>query len=89
MKTWEGESIAPPFLISALDGREWLTSRPSHFTPWDTATGIQRTGGCVGPRAGKDSVENKRISCPCQKSNQGRPARRIVAMPTELFMNNN
>jgi hypothetical protein len=33
MKTWEIEGIAPPFLTSALDGGEWLGSRPDRFTP--------------------------------------------------------
>jgi hypothetical protein len=27
------EGIVPPFLISALDGGEWLASHSSHLTP--------------------------------------------------------
>jgi hypothetical protein len=30
---WESGGIAPPFLTSALDGGEWSTSHPGHFTP--------------------------------------------------------
>jgi hypothetical protein len=31
--TWGSEGIAPPFLILAPDGYEWLASRPGRFTP--------------------------------------------------------
>jgi hypothetical protein len=36
---------------------------------------IHWIGGLVGPRAGLDATEKRRISCPCQESNPGRPAR--------------
>jgi hypothetical protein len=42
-------------LTSALDG-ELSASRPSHFTPMETATGTHWIGGWVGPRAGLDAV---------------------------------
>jgi hypothetical protein len=29
---WESEGMAPPFLISGLDGGEWLASSPGRFT---------------------------------------------------------
>jgi hypothetical protein len=41
------------FLTSALAGGEWSASRPDPFTP-----GTHWIGGCVGPRAGLDDVEN-------------------------------
>jgi hypothetical protein len=36
--------IAPPFLTTGLDGGEWSASRPSHFTPAETAPG-RKLGG--------------------------------------------
>jgi hypothetical protein len=33
MKAYGSGGIAPPFLTSALDGGEWLASRPCPFTP--------------------------------------------------------
>jgi hypothetical protein len=40
MKIWGIGGIAPPFLISALNGTEWSASHDSHFTPWGTAPHI-------------------------------------------------
>jgi hypothetical protein len=59
MKTWG--SGAPPFLTSALDGREWSASRPSRFIPGDSAPGAHCIGGRVGPRAGPNTVEKRKI----------------------------
>jgi hypothetical protein len=33
------------------------------------------TGGWVGPRAGLDTVEKRKVFCPFRESNPGRPAR--------------
>jgi hypothetical protein len=33
MNTWGSEGIAPAFLTSALDGDEWLASRPGRYIP--------------------------------------------------------
>jgi hypothetical protein len=49
--------IAPPFLISALDGGEWADSRPDRFNPGESAPGTQWIGGWVGPRGSLDAVE--------------------------------
>jgi hypothetical protein len=38
-------------LTSALDGGEWSTSRPGHFTPKERAAGTHWIGDWVGPRA--------------------------------------
>jgi hypothetical protein len=43
--------VAPAILTSALDGGEWSASRPSRFTPGETAAGNHWIGGWVGPRA--------------------------------------
>jgi hypothetical protein len=48
---------APPFLTSALDGGEWLASRPGRFAPGERVTGVHRIGGWgVGSRAGLGAV---------------------------------
>jgi hypothetical protein len=44
------------FLTSAVVGGEWSASRPCHFTP-----GTHWIGGWVGPRAGLDDVERRKI----------------------------
>jgi hypothetical protein len=38
----------------------------------------------VGPRAGLDAMEERKISCPYREWNPGRPARSPVDIPTEL-----
>jgi len=40
------------FLISTVDGGEWLASRPYRFTPAERASGTHSTEGWGGPRAG-------------------------------------
>jgi len=44
------------FLNSALDGSEWLASRPGHFTSGVVAPGAHLIGGWVGPRAAVEAV---------------------------------
>jgi hypothetical protein len=44
-------------LTSALDGGDWLLSRPGNFTPRERAIGTHRIGGWVGPRVGLDAAE--------------------------------
>jgi hypothetical protein len=67
-----GGGVAPPFLTSALDGGEWSASHPGRFTSWERAPGTHWTGGWVGPRAGLDIVEKRKISCHYRESNPGR-----------------
>jgi hypothetical protein len=50
--------VAPPFL--ALDGVEWSASRACRFS----ALGTLGIGGQLGPRAGLDAVEGRRMSFP-------------------------
>jgi len=48
----------------AIDGGEWLASRPGHFTP-----GTHCIGGWVASRAGLEAVAKRRNSCPCWNRN--------------------
>jgi hypothetical protein len=57
---WESGGIAPSFLISALDGREWLVSRPCLFNSEEGAPGIHWIGGCMGPRDGLDTWKGQK-----------------------------
>jgi len=52
-----------PFLISAVDGSGWLTSRPVHFTPGKSSI-AHLTGGWVGPRTSPPVFGEKRIVLP-------------------------
>jgi hypothetical protein len=64
------------FLTSALDGGEWSATQPVRFTPGERAPpGTHWTGGWVGPRAGLDTVEERK---------PGRSAHVSVTTPTEL-----
>jgi hypothetical protein len=49
--------IAPPFLISALDGGETSASHLSRFTPCEKDRSTHCIGGWISPRAGLDIVE--------------------------------
>jgi hypothetical protein len=46
-------------LTSVLDGGEWSSSCPGHFTPRERAPGTHWIGGWVGPRAILDAVKRK------------------------------
>jgi hypothetical protein len=62
MKTYGGSGvIALPFLTSTLDGGEWSASHPGRFTPRKRAPGTHWIGGWVGPRAGLDDVEKRKV----------------------------
>jgi hypothetical protein len=49
------------FLTSTLDGVKWSASRPCRFTAEERAPSTHCIGGCVGPRAGLDDVENRKF----------------------------
>jgi hypothetical protein len=61
MNIWGSGGIAPPFLTSALDGGEWSASSHCLFIPEERAPGTHWIGGWVGPRAGLDAVETRKI----------------------------
>jgi hypothetical protein len=57
MKTyWGCGGIAPHIIALAVDGGEWLVSRPGHFIPRVRVPGTHWVGGWVGPRAGLDAA---------------------------------
>jgi hypothetical protein len=60
-------------VTSALDGGEWLTSRPYRFTPRERAPGTHYVGGWVGPRAVLDAVVKRKIPIPRRKSDPRTP----------------
>jgi hypothetical protein len=64
----------------ALDGGEWQALGPCCLTP-----GIHWIGGWVGPRAGLNIMEKRKI-CHCREPNSGRIARRYTdrAIPTPV-----
>jgi hypothetical protein len=49
------------FLISALVGGEWSTSRPDRFTPGERAPGTHWIGGWVDLRAGLYDLEKRKF----------------------------
>jgi hypothetical protein len=49
------------FLTSVVVGGEWSASLPGRFTPGERVPGTHWIGGWVGPRAGLDDVEGRRI----------------------------
>jgi hypothetical protein len=69
--------IAPPFLTSALVGREWSASRPCRFNPGVIALGTHWIGGWVDPRVGLDDVEKRKFLSlsGLELRTLGRPAR--------------
>jgi hypothetical protein len=80
MKTfWGNGVIAPRNLTSALDGGEWSASRPGRFTPRERAPGTHWIGGWLGPRAGLDTVVNRKIPSPRRESNPRTPIVQHVA----------
>jgi hypothetical protein len=48
-------------LTSALVGVEWSTSRTGRFIPEEIARGAPCIGDWVGPRAGQEDVENRKL----------------------------
>jgi hypothetical protein len=57
------------FLITALDGSEWLASWRGYLTARERALSMHCIGDLMGPRGGLDAVEKRKISCPCLESN--------------------
>jgi hypothetical protein len=52
-----------------LYGGEWSASHPGYFTPRGKAPDTHWIGSWVGPRAGQDTVVERKIPSPCRDSN--------------------
>jgi hypothetical protein len=78
------EVLPHPFLNFALDGGEWPSSRPGHFTPRERAAGRHWIGGWLRPRAGLDAVAKRMNLCSSRESKPGRLAHSAVTILTEL-----
>jgi hypothetical protein len=62
MKTCSGVEVQiHVFKTSVLVGGEWSASPPGRFTPRERGLCIHWIGDWVGPRAGLDDVERKKI----------------------------
>jgi hypothetical protein len=72
MKMCGGVGYSTTILGLSIRCIEWSATRPGRRT-----SGVHLTGGWVGPGAGVDDAENKKI-LQCQKSNPGRPVRRYI-----------
>jgi hypothetical protein len=53
-----------PFLTSALFEGEWSTSHRGRFTTGEKVSESYGIGGCVGPRARTDVMEERKIIFP-------------------------
>jgi hypothetical protein len=80
---WSG-SIAPPFIISALDGYEWSASRPGRFTPMETNPGTHLQEVMCAPEPVWREEINLFPSPGIEPRLLIRLARSLVAIPTEL-----
>ena len=56
------QALLHTFLTLALDGDEWSALHHWGFTP-----GTHFTVGWVGPGAGVDILERRKITCPCRE----------------------
>jgi hypothetical protein len=75
------ESIAPPFLTSALDRDECFVSRHGCISPGETAHSIREEDWVVGV----DAVEMRKISYPRREWNRDSSVVQIVAYSLYLL----
>jgi len=63
------------FLISALDGGEWVNFNPYLPYPREgTPVPIEWEAAWLGPAASSVDLEKRKISCPCRNSIPGSPS---------------
>jgi hypothetical protein len=79
---WENGGRAPPVLISTLDGVEWPASLLDLFNTRERTLATHWIGGLIGPRAGLEAVEKRKIVPTGNRS----PIFQPVAIPTEFFL---
>jgi hypothetical protein len=58
-----------------FEGGMWSVSRSGRFTPGERGSGTPWIGGWVGPVAGLDAVNERKIPYSRRESNPDRPAR--------------
>jgi hypothetical protein len=71
---WRSEGMDPLFLTSSLDGDEWSASRPDHFRSGEVVPVTLFIGGFMGPSAGLDATEKRKIFYLCRGSKSYRSA---------------
>jgi hypothetical protein len=80
MKVYWGVKVQRhAFLTSALDGGEWLASRPGRFTLRERAPATHWIGGWMGSRAVLDPVVKRKVPSPRRDSNPRTPIVQPVA----------
>jgi hypothetical protein len=80
METYGGGGIAPQFLVSALDGSEWLASRFGRFIPGEKNPWYpfdRRLDG-LQSRSGRCEEEKNLVSLPGIELRPSSPARRYT-----------
>jgi len=65
----EVKALLHAFLTSSLCGSERSASHSGHFISGERNSGILSIGGWVGPGAGLDIAEKRKLSCLCRNSN--------------------
>jgi hypothetical protein len=84
-RVMEDGGIAPPFLTSAVVGGERSASRPGRCIPKQRAPRYTLDMGLGGLQNRSERYgQEKKSLMPLRESSPGRPARSLVAIPTEL-----
>jgi hypothetical protein len=71
MNTYGGVEVKlQAFLTSALDGGEWLASRPGRFDPGEMVRGTHWIGGWGGPQSRSESSGEVKSTFPAPTRNR-------------------
>jgi hypothetical protein len=73
-------------LISALDVREWSTSRFGRSTLWERFAAPTEEEVGMDPTAGQDNLENRKFLSLAGKGTPDGAARSLVTLPTAIEM---